>query len=180
MRRFIIFILICFFYIFSIIYQLNAANDGKLVTFQLIAERDGRPIGNRNIFIYNGDIKLNYLAPYNPYPYNDSMRKEPWYITSTKTDKRGNFALNLSKIKSTDVIIQIGKPYDLLNFELSSDISHTKSRFHIRIVRLRKGETLVLRNDIYDLRKGIVKEINLDGTSFTHLFDNIILYAQNK
>jgi hypothetical protein len=47
-------------------------------------------------------------------------------------------------------------------------------------VRFRKRETKVLRNDVYDLEKDLVKEIALDGTVEEKKFDQIILIAQEK
>lgn len=150
------------------------------VPFKVVSEENSTPVANRKVIVYNGEWEICYELGYDPYPHNDSMKNEPWFITIVQTDNEGKFYLNLSKIKSTDIRLQIGKPYRLIDFEKSSDISHTKSNYHIRIVRFKKGETRVLRNDIYDLRRGILKEISLDDTVNERAFNEIILIAQNK
>lgn len=158
----------------------NSAISLSKVPFKLISEDNFNPIVNRKIIVYNGDIKIDYAPDYNPYPYDDTGKNEPWFITIIQTDNEGKFYLNHSRIKSTDIILQLGEPYQLIHFEKSSDISHTKSNYHIRIVRFKKGETKVLRNDIYDLKNKILKEISLDGNVETKPFEEIILIVQRK
>jgi hypothetical protein len=150
------------------------------ISFQLISEEDSKPIPNRDIYVFNGDYEIHYEAPYNPYPYDDSARKEDWYITKVTTDGQGKFSLDISKTKVRNIYFQAGSPYRIMDIEKSSDISHSPSDSHIRIVRFEKGTTKVKCNDIYDLNIGIIKKIWLDGKNEEVTFKDVTLIAQNE
>lgn len=163
-------------------FLLNTKTSAQVsgISFQLVSEEDSKPILNRVIYVFNGDHKIHYTAPYTPYPYDDSAREEDWYITTVKADGQGKFSLDIGKTKARNIYFQAGSPYSIMDIEKSSDISHAPSDSHIRIVRFEKGATKVECNDIYDLNTGIVKKMWLDGKIEEVVFKDVILIAQNE
>ena len=150
------------------------------VSFQLVSEDNLKPIPNRDIYVFNGDYKIDYMGPYNPYPYDNSARKNGWYITKVKTDSEGKFLLNIQSMNARAIYFQPGPPYRIMDIEKSSDISHSQSDSHIRIVRFEKSETRVKYNDIYDLKNKVVKKIWLDGRIEEEPFKDVILIVQKE
>ncbi len=143
------------------------------VKFRIVAERDQSPLSNRELQVFNGrpeDVVLDFVKA------KASAQKH--YLTSVTTDAKGFFTLDLSDSSITDVVIQPGLPYDIVRFERSADIGHTKSADHVRVVRFKKGTRQVSRNDIFDLRRHMVKQIGIDKRETELPFQEILLTAQ--
>lgn len=150
------------------------------ISFQLISEEDSKPITNRTIYVFNGDYEFRAGPGFNPYPYDNTAKKKEWYLEMIKTDAEGKFILNIKAIKARDIYFQAGSPCRLMAIEKSSDISHSPSDSHICIIRFEKGVTKVKCNDIYDLNKGVIRKIWLDGRNEELAFKDVTLIAQNE
>lgn len=179
MKKRLFYFVIAFFF-FGFLFNMKTSAQASGISFQLISEEDSKPIPNRDIYVFNGDYKIDYTAPYNPYPYDESAQKEDWYIAKVKTDGQGKFSLDIGKTKARDIYFQAGFPYSIMDIEKSSDVSHTPSDSHIRIVRFEKGTTKVKCNDIYDLNTGGIKKLWLDGKIEDVAFKDVTLIAQNE
>jgi hypothetical protein len=174
-----------FSFLFAILFLLISAKtqifaQPSQVLFQLISEENLKPIPNRDIYVFNGDYKLKHGPGFNPYPYDYSARMNEWYITTVKTDDEGEFLFDINSTKAREIIFQSGPPYCIMHIEKSSDISHSQSDSHIRIIRFEKGQTKVKCNDIYDLKNNVVKKIWLDGRIEEKPFKNVVLIAQKE
>ncbi len=142
------------------------------VKFRIVAQADENPLSDRELLVFDGRVKDAVFEF-----VKTKAVSQKHYLTSVKTDGQGYFALDLSDLALTDVVIQPGPPYEFVSFERASNIGHMKSAFHIRVVRLEKGTRKVARNDIYDLRRHIVKQIGIDGGASEASFDEVLLVA---
>lgn len=137
----------------------------------MVEEATGRPLQNRQLDIYR--FVRSKLG------HEDYTSKDvDYYIASVSTDGNGIFSLDLSSIDAMDIIIQPGKPYNTLRFERSSDIGHTTSADHIRVVRFEPGTTRVTSNMIYDLKRKVVKIIPISGKAVEEPYTEVVLVAQ--
>lgn len=129
------------------------------VKFRIVEEATGVPLKNRELnicrFVY---FKLKPGAP-SPYLAKDAS----WYITSVTTNENGIFSLDLSSIEAMDIVVAPGRGYNIVRFERSLDLAHTKSADHIRIVQFEPGTTRVRSNMIYDLKQRVVRIIPISG-----------------
>ena len=144
------------------------------VRFRILEEATGAPLANRQLNI----CRFFYfkLAPGAPSPYLD--KDAGWYITSVTTDEQGRFALDLSRIEATDIVLEPGLPYDIVSFERSSDLAHTKSADHIRVLRFEKGTTRVTGNAIYDLKRKTAKILAVSGQPTQEIFTEVLLLTR--
>ncbi|MHC4617771.1 MAG: hypothetical protein ACYTEQ_08455 [Planctomycetota bacterium] len=147
------------------------------VTFRIVDEATGVPLSNREMnickFVY---FKLRRGSP-SPYLQKDT----PWYIASVRTDENGRFNLDLRSIDATYIVVEPGEDYDIVRFERSSDLAHTKSADHIRVVRFEKGTTRVVSNMIYDLKQETVKIISTFDKSVRETgYEEILLAAKSR
>ncbi|KKM16818.1 hypothetical protein LCGC14_1681980 [marine sediment metagenome] len=143
------------------------------VKFRIVAERDDSPLSNRELQVFDGrpeDVRFEFVKTKASAPKH--------YLTSVTTDAKGFFTLDLSDSSITGFVIQPGLPYDIVRFERSSDIGHTKSADHVRVIRLKKGTRQVFRNDIFDLRRHMVKQIGIDKRETELPFQEILLTAR--
>lgn len=155
--------------------------DFSEVPFRLIYQKSDSDIPNTKIYIYNGDYEFKIVSGNNVYPYDDSKAKtKSWFIGTATTDSGGRFTLDLSKIDATNIIIKAGKNYRIVDFERSSNLSHEKSNWHIRVIRFEENSTRVSHNDIYDLQSKTVKKFWPDGNAEEKPFEEIILFVQNE
>lgn len=136
------------------------------VRFKIVAEDTGEPLKNHQVDIYD----FVYDVPFD-------SRGAPWYITSATTDSEGVFLLDLSNIEVNHVVVQPGQPYNIVRFERASDLKHTESADHIRVVRFKAGETRVEGNAIYDLKRKVVKIIPISGDVREESYTEILLIA---
>lgn len=163
------------------LFNTKASAQVSVVSFQLISEANSKPITNKTIYIFNGDYEFRSSNPeFDHYPYDNSAKNSDCYLGITKTDVEGKFILNIKAIKARNIYFQAGSPYRIMEIEKSSDIGHSPSDSHIRIVRFEKGTTKVKYNDIYDLNTGILKRIWFGGKIVEMSFANITLIAQNE
>ncbi len=144
------------------------ASDSHLskVRFKIVAEDTGEPLTNHQLDIYH----FVYDVPFD-------SKEAPWYITSAITDSEGLFSLDLSDIEVDYIVVQPGQPYNIVRFERASDLKHTASADHIRVVRFEAGETRVEANAIYNLKRGVVKIISLSGEAREESYTEILLIA---
>lgn len=139
MKLLIITLSICFLLIGS----AECISDSYLsgVKFKIIEDRTGNPLKNHYIEIYRFAYDVHF-----------NSKESNFYITSVTTDSQGVFSLDLSKIDTQEIVIQPGKPYNIVIFDRSSDLAHTKSIDHIRVTG--NGG-----NAIYNLKNKIVQII---------------------
>lgn len=147
------------------------------VRFRIVDEATGAALANRDLnicrFVY---FKLKPGAP-SPYLSKDAS----WYITSVTTDENGIFSLDLSSIDAMDIVVAPGRDYNIVRFERSLDLAHTKSADHIRVVRFERGTTRVRSNMIYDLKRRMVKIIPISGQGTEQKpYDTILLVANKQ
>jgi hypothetical protein len=144
------------------------------VKFRIIDEATGEPLSNRELNI----CKFVYfkLKPGAASPYLD--KKADWYINSVTADDKGWFVLDLSSIDTTDIVIEPGGPYNIVKFERSLDLRHTKSKDYIRVVQFKPGTTQVVSNMIYDLKRKMVRIISISGETKELPFQEVLLYAK--
>ena len=136
------------------------------VRFRIVADGTEEPLGSRELGIY----RFVYDVPYD-------SQDVPWYITSVTTDDDGVFSLNLSDLDVGHIVVQPGQPYNVVRFERASDLQHTGSADHIRVVRSMAGETRVESNAIYDLARQTVQIIPIEGEAWEESFAEILLVA---
>jgi hypothetical protein len=151
--------------------------------FQLTFEDDyvdQTPLYYRTVYIYNGDYEFKSAPGFDLYPYGDEAQKRHWLLQTVKTDGRGKFTLNADDIKANKIYLRVGPSYRLIAIEKSSDLSHTPSGHHLRIVGFEKGSTRVNRNDIYDLKKGTRTVIGTDGRRGEEPFKNVDIKVQKE
>ena len=160
----------------SLVIGCASADKGHLqnVAFRIAEESTGAPLANRQLNI----CRFVYfkLAPGATSPYLD--KQAAWYITSVTTDEQGRFALDLSRIEATDIVVEPAQPYDIVRFERSSDLAHTKSADHIRVVRFEKGTTHLSGNVIYDLKRKVANTLAVSGQPTEETFTEVFLFAK--
>ncbi|MHC4476351.1 MAG: HEAT repeat domain-containing protein, partial [Planctomycetota bacterium] len=140
------------------------------VKFRIFDIRGGLPLKHHQLNICRFvHIRLRRGSP-SPY----LNREASYYIRSVTTDKDGRFSLDISSMNDMDIVVQPVKDHNLVRFERSSDLSHTKSKDHIRVVRLNAETRLVERNMLYDLKRGMVKVIT-DGKEEEKAFSEVEL-----
>jgi hypothetical protein len=133
-------------------------------TFQCKVEDDDQtPMNFRTIYVYNGDYE-HKSAGFDPYPYGDMAKKYHWFVQTVHADANGKFDLDVRSIKARKICFNPGPPYATVCVEKSSDLSHTPSDRHLRVIGFEPGTTQVKYNKIYDLRKGVLKKHGADGT----------------
>jgi hypothetical protein len=144
------------------------ARDATLrdVSFRIVADGTEEPLGNRELGIY----RFVYDVPYD-------SRDVPWYVTSVTTDEDGVFSLDLSGLDVGHIVVQPGQPYNIVRFERASDLKHTGSADHVRVVRFRAGATRVESNAIYDLAHQTVQIIPIEGEAWEESYAEILLVA---
>ena len=136
------------------------------VRFRIVADGSGEPLGKRDLEIYD----FVYDVPYD-------SRDVPWYITSVTTDEDGAFSLDLSGLDMGHIVVQPDQPYNIIRFERASDLKHTGSVDHVRVVRFKAGETRVESNAIYDLARQTVQTIPIEGAAWEESYTEILLVA---
>jgi hypothetical protein len=136
------------------------------VRFRIVAQDSGTPLANRPLDIYRFVYDVRY-----------DSKDAPWYITSVTTDDEGLFSLDLSDIDSGHIVVQPGQPYNIVRFERASDVRHTPSAGHIRVVRSKAGETRVESNAIYDLERRTVQIVPISGDAWEEPYTEILLAA---
>lgn len=146
----------------------------KNVKFKIIDEATSQPLSNRELNICQ--FVYFKLKPDAPSPYLD--KGGDWFITSIKTDGQGIFFLDLSKIEASDLVVEPGPPYNIVRFERSSDLAHTKSADHIRVVQFETGTTRVISNMIYDLKNKKVSRIYPPECALAVPYVQILLTAK--
>lgn len=142
------------------------------VKFRIVSQADESPLPSRELYIFDGrveDAVFEFVKT--------KATSQGHYLTSVTTDGQGCFTLDLSDNALTAIVIQPSPPYDVVEFERASDTRHTKSAFHIRLVRFQKGTRKVVRNDIYDLRRGTVKQIGINGSGKEGPFEEVLIVA---
>jgi hypothetical protein len=137
------------------------------VRFKIVAEDTGEPLANHQLDLY----RFVYDVPFD-------SKEAPWYITSATTDSEGVFSLDLSDFEVDYIVVQPDQPYSIVRFERASDLKHTASADHIRVVRFEAGETRVEANAIYDLKHRVVKIIPISGEVREESYTEILLIAQ--
>jgi hypothetical protein len=142
------------------------------VKFRIVSDNNQGPLANRELLVFDGRVEDAHAEF-----VKTKAIAQPHYLTSVKTDNEGRFTLALPNKQPMDILIQPGPPYGVIRFETASDIAHTKSPFHVRVVRFDKETHKVARNDIYDLLKLTVQQISLDGTTTEHPFKDILLVS---
>jgi type II secretion system protein G len=169
-------VIIAIFLIFIIIPVASGTSYLKSVKFKIVDEATGEPLKNRELNICRYVVfKLDTSLP-SPY----LNKKADWYLCSVKTDSQGRFTLDLSSIEADEIVVEPDKPYSLVRFSRSNDLSHTKSDSHIRITRFEPGTTQVVNNMIYDLKRKIVKVLPISGKPEEKSYKEIILAAKNS
>ncbi|MHC4740102.1 MAG: M56 family metallopeptidase, partial [Planctomycetota bacterium] len=148
--------------------------EGAGVRFRIVDEVSGEPLKNRELNICS--FVYFKLGPGAPSPYLD--KNAEWYITSVTTDDNGFFALELASIDVTDIIVEPGKSHNIVKFERSSNLAHTKSTDHVRVVNFEPGTTRVVSNMIYDIKRKIVKTIPISGRAEEKPYEVILLKAK--
>jgi len=151
-------------------------------TFQLSFEDDyvdQTPLYYVPVYVYNGDYEFK-SASFDPYPYGPDAQKRHWLIKTVKTDGRGKFDLNLDDIPSKKFYLRVGPKYRVIALEKSSDLKHTPSDHHVRVVGFEKGSTTVNRNDIYDVKNGTKTVIGMDGRSTQEPSSKVSLKVQKE
>jgi hypothetical protein len=136
------------------------------VRFRIVAKDSGEPLGNRALDIYTFVYDVQY-----------DSKDAPWYIASVTTDAEGVFSLDLSRMDVGHIVVQPGKPYNIVRFERASDLGHTGSTGHVRVVRTRPGGTRVESNAIYDLERHTVQTIPVSGDAWEEPYTEILLVA---
>ena len=136
------------------------------VRFRIVAQDSGDPLRDWPLDIYHFVYDVQYDA-----------KDVPWYITSVITDDDGVFSLDLSKVDEGHIVVQPGQPYSIVRFERASDLKHTGSAGHIRVVRFQAGGTRVESNAIYDLERGTVQIIPISGDAREEPYTEILLFA---
>ena len=136
------------------------------VRFRIVAQDSGQPLANRALDIYHFVYDVQY-----------DSKDAPWYITSVTADGDGVFSLDLSKVDVGHIVVQPGKPYSIVRFERASDLQHTGSASHVRVVRSGPGETRVESNAIYDLERQTVRIIPVSGDAWEESYTEILLQA---
>jgi len=136
------------------------------VKFRIVVEGSGEPLGNHELEIY----RFVYDVPYD-------SQDVPWFIASVTTDEDGVFSLDLSDLDVGHMVVQPDQPYNIVRFERASDLKHTGSADHIRVVRFRAGETRGESNAIYDLEHQTVQIIPIEGEAWEESYAEILLVA---
>jgi hypothetical protein len=136
------------------------------VKFRIVAQDTGEPLGNRSLDVYHFVYDVQY-----------DSRDAPWYITSVSTDDEGVFPLDLSRVDVGHIVVQPGKPYGIVRFERASDLQHTGSTDHVRVVRFEAGGTRVEGNAVYDLKRRTVRIIPVSGDAWEESYSEIRLMA---
>lgn len=148
------------------------------IKFKMVEEATGRPLQNHQLDIYRFvRFKLEFVRSKLEHEHY-TTKDVDYYIATVSTDGNGIFSLDLSSIDAMDIIIQPGKPYNIVRFERSSDIGHTMSADHIRVVRFEPGTTHVTSNMIYDLKHRVVKIIPISGQPAEKPYTEVVLVAQ--
>jgi hypothetical protein len=144
------------------------ASDAGLsdVRFRIVADETGEPLANRSLDVYRFVYDVHY-----------DSRDVPWYITSVTTDGDGAFTLDLHNVDVGHVVIQPGQPCGIVRFERASDLRHTRSAGHVRVVRFVTGETRVESNAIYDLQHQTVRIVPISGDPWQEPFTEVLLVA---
>jgi len=152
------------------------------VTFQLSFEDqsvDQTPLAYRNVNVYNGDYEFK-SSTFDLYPYGVEGRKRHWLLAEVKTDGHGKFNLDVSRYNAKKIFLRVGPTYRLIVLEKSSDISHTPSDRHLRVIGFEPGSSRVNHNDIYDLKSDRLKTIGMDGSIQERRFKHIELKVQKE
>jgi hypothetical protein len=136
------------------------------IRFRIISQDSGEPLVNHPLDIYHFCYDVQYDA-----------KDVPWYITSVTTDGDGVFSLDLSNVDVGHIVVQPGQPYNIVRFERASDLGHTASAGHIRVVRSRAGDTRIESNAIYDLERQTVQIIPISGDAWEESYTEILLLA---
>lgn len=160
----------------SIVSEEDTVSHLRNVVFQVIDDMTGQPLQNCEFnlchFVY---FKLK---PGAPSPYLD--KGAPWYITSFITDIDGIFRLDLADIYATDIVaIETREPHRHIRFSRSSDLAHTESNNHIRVIDLDVETSQVVSNTIYDLKHKVSTKFPIFGQSEEKSFEKIVLVARN-
>ena len=143
------------------------------VVFRIVSEQDQSPLSHRELLVFDGrpeDVVFEFVKT------KASIQEH--YLGSVTTDANGGFTLDLSDSSVTEIVVQPGPPYDIVRFERSSDIAHTKSLYHVRMVRFVKETRQVSRNDIYDIKRQMVKQIGLNKSEVEMPSQELLLIAQ--
>jgi len=139
--------------------------DRSRVQFRIIDEKSGRPLADRSLTIHRMAYDVRFES-------GDDRTQ----LLSVRTDTNGVFCLEpaalLTKMTSPRVVIQPGAPYATIGLDLSAD--------SVRIIRFRggRGETRVEANMYYDLQRGVVRTVPLEGEPSEAPFTEVVLAAK--
>lgn len=137
------------------------------VKFKIVEFDTGNPLKDCHLDIYRFAYDVHFES-----------KETDLYITSVTTDSQGVFSLDLSKINVSYTVVQPGKQYGIVRFERSSDLSHTKSTDHIRIVGSTPGKISFAGNAIYDLKRRVVKIVPFSGATEKEPYTKILLVVR--
>lgn len=155
------FLLIVTFFITT---QFAQADDIALLQ---ISSPDGKPLKNIPIYIFNGDIESKGSAS-ELYPYSSTRAKTKMtYLGEVKTDENGNFTLLPISYTQRKLILSTGSITAPIALEKSSDLSHTPSEDHLRVIEWADENGTVKANHIYNWRKGTVLTVPMGQNPLT-------------
>ena len=148
-----------------------APQSAKEVKFQLLDGKTSQPIANKEIYICDESVIIDYVGEY-PFPrYCDG--KEIKIVTKAKTDSDGILILDVKQLSKKGLYSIVFDPgnstnvWGIASVSFSDNLSHQFSPNHLRI--LNQDEKMsVISNLIYNIDTGMVKEIftedNLEKT----------------
>jgi hypothetical protein len=178
MKQMIKFVLV----VLALIVPFQASGYMPETTFQLSFEDkevDPTPLNYKTVYVFNGDYEFKASANFDPYPYGMVAHKNHWLIQTVKTDGRGKFTLNVD-VPARKFYLRVGKDSKPILIERSSDVNHTPSNTHLRVITFEPGSTEVKENTIYDLKKGTAKTIGVDDAITEAPFKHVALTVQRE
>lgn len=164
-------------YLIPILLLFCAGCIGSKPVFKLVTS-DSKPLTNHKVVVYNGDDRFKIAKGTNPYPYKGGDQY-PWFLTELKTDDSGLLTLD-GNYGRHSLNLVFGDDYKSQSISFSSDLSHTFSRNHVRIVAFTPKSRLVQGNYIYNLNNHKVTFIERNGDRKTTSFEYIPLRIVKK
>jgi len=156
---------------------LAGCSDSKPV-FKIVSYIDSKPLRNRKVVLYNGDVRFKLRRGTNPYPYN-ATNKTPHLLDILKTNNSGLLKLNKT-YNCRSITFVFGEPYRNIGISFSKNLNNIYSKNHIRICAFIAGSTRVKGNYIYDLKGKKVTYYPIDGKETVKEFKFITLQTDKQ
>ena len=158
--------------------------EGKTTYFRFIDGDTHQPISNKEIYICDDSVELNYRGKYPLSRFCDGERRE--IISKVSTDANGVLIMDTTKLNirpTYNIVFDIGNSDDrrgIVKIEHSDSIGHTYNPTYLRVLNQERSGH-VISNKLYNLETKEVKEIfTSDKKEKNYLFDQIELVIYRK